>query len=163
MLAPTQPNINFSRRIPKTPEFKITPSSPERNAILTVFRNKSQSCVTENTIEDKSLLVQTSIPNLDHLLNTYKKEQESIHSQQDAEANPESDAEAEEKQPIKKVSWKMAFSDSGSKEKKVKSLTIKSRHQQARETRTSKILMPVLNVSLLVPTVSQQMHKHCRS
>ena len=153
MLVSTQPNINFSRKMSKTPEFKITPSSPEHNAISTVFRNKSQSCVTENTNENKSL-VQSPIPNLDHLLNTYKKEQESIYSQRDPEENPESDAEVEEKQPIKKVSWKTAFSNSGSKEKKVKSLTIKSRHQQARETKTSKILMPVLQVSVPILAVS---------
>ena len=103
--------------------------------------------------------------NIDSLLNAYKEE---ANKKDTPEAeNRKSDKEHyQHSNPTKESQWKALPTiklpegsrvlddnniavkhDTPCKEKKVKSLTIKSKHQEARDDKSSKILLPVLEVN----------------
>jgi hypothetical protein len=79
--------------------------------------------------------------NIDSLLNTYKQEAVDQH---ESKYDFENDSEEEDEKDKQRENFRSRQEQT--KEKKVKSVTIKNKHQQARENKTSKILMPVLKV-----------------
>ena len=103
--------------------------------------------------------------NIDSLLNAYKEEANKQNSPE-AENRKLDKEHSNHNNPTKESQWKafpiiklpegsrvlednksVVKNDTPCKEKKVKSLTIKSKHQEARDDKSSKILLPVLKVN----------------
>ena len=105
--------------------------------VQNIFSKKSPPIKEDESKKTESI-------NIDSLLSAYKEEASTSEKQEEVGTLSE-DEESENIAPLKVDQWQDMFK----KEKKVQSVTIKSKHQQAREDKTSKILLPVLQVRKL--------------
>ena len=94
----------------------------------------------------------TETVNIDSLLNAYKQEAENVRDKVKYEdlLREEEEEENEDVAPLKVDQWGDMFKKERKGFEKVQSVTIKSKHQLAREDKTSKILLPVLKVIIVV-------------
>ena len=102
--------------------------------VQNIFSKKSPPIKEDESKKTESI-------NIDSLLSAYKEEASTSEKQEEVGTLSE-DEESENIAPLKVDQWQDMFK----KEKKVQSVTIKSKHQQAREDKTSKILLPVLQI-----------------
>ena len=91
-------------------------------------------------IEENDNTKSKEILNLDYLIDSYKQQAEDTIKSTDANTSENDSDEEEREKEIKVIKREQT------KEKKVKSVTIKNRHQLARERKMSKILLPVIEV-----------------
>ena len=126
--------ITFRTRT--NPKVVITPCDQQSNEVENVT---SEIPIQNDNNEENDSGVNNDIPNLDCLLDTYKQQAVDDNKLMDSDSSDkDSDADEEKERKIMKKE--------PTKEKKVK-LTIRNKHQQARERKTSNILLPVLEVS----------------
>ena len=118
--------------------------------VQNIFSKKSPPIKEDESKKTESI-------NIDSLLSAYKEEA-STSEKQDEVGTLSEDEERENIAPLKVDQWQDMFK----KEKKVQSVTIKSKHQQAREDKTSKILLPVLQVKKFREKIRKFHNLNCR-
>ena len=128
------------------PKFVITPSSNEdETAAENDLEIQNENLKKESAVDE--IGKRKVILNIDSLLNEYKQQAVDQNSN-DGKCDFENDSDEDDEKELINEKLKGIFRPrhEQTKEKKVKSVTIKNKHQQARESKTSKILMPVLKV-----------------